>query len=171
MWFPRTLFRGSFALALFIMGPAIALRGEIKVGDLFPSLAEAGLTGGTLPDTAGRVVLVDFWASWCVPCRASFPAYSRLHATYAARGLVIVAVSVDEKPAAFSAFVKKWQPPFVALHDASQKLVRNVAVPAMPTCYLLGRDGRMRFVHRGFHGDDSEAELRRQLETLLAEKS
>ncbi len=144
-------------------------RAELKVGDSFPPLAEAGLVGGALPATAEQVVLVDFWASWCAPCKASFPAMARLHAEFAPRGLVIVAVSVDEKPAAYAAFLKRNAPPFAALHDAQQKLVRAVKVPAMPTSYLLGRDGRVRFVHRGFHGKTTEDELRGQIETLLAE--
>ncbi len=155
---------------LCFMGSGAA-RAQIGAGDVFPPLATAELTGGTLPDTQGQVVLVDFWASWCAPCKASFPAYARVNAEYAAKGLVIVAVSVDEKPAAYAAFVKKWQPPFATLLDERQKLVSIVQVPAMPTCYLIGRDGRVRFVHSGFHGSATESELRGQIERLLAEKN
>jgi thiol-disulfide isomerase/thioredoxin len=115
------------------------------------------------------VVLVDFWASWCAPCKASFPAFSRLHADYASRGLLIVAVSVDEKPAAYSAFVKKLSPPFFVMRDESQKLVRAVKVPTMPTSYLIDRSGRVRFVHTGFHGEATENELRRNIEAMLNE--
>jgi hypothetical protein len=61
-------------------------------------------------------------------------------------------------------------PAFPVVHDRSQRLVKAVAVPTMPTSYLLGRDGRVRFVHRGFHGERSARELRAQIETLLAEK-
>lgn len=148
-----------------------AAHAELGPGDSFPSLADAQLGEGVLPVTRGRVVLVDFWASWCGPCKASFPAFARLHADYAARGLVIVAVSVDEKPAAYRVFVDKWRPPFAVLRDERQNLVRAVKVPAMPTSYLLDRAGRVRFVHAGFHGDATEQELRRQIEALLNEKS
>ena len=96
---------------------------------------------------------------------------ARLHADYASRGLVVAAVSVDEKPAAALAFVRKMAPPFGALHDREQKLVRQVVVPAMPTSYLVGRDGRVHFVHEGFHGEATDRELRKEIETLLAEKS
>jgi thiol-disulfide isomerase/thioredoxin len=158
-------------LLLAIFGGLNVARAAIAVGDAFPNLASAGLSGGALPATEGSVVLVDFWASWCAPCQASFPAYARLNAAYASRGLVIVAVSVDEKPAAFDAFVRKWQPPFPAVRDGGQKLVRAVAVPAMPTSYLLGRDGRVRFIHQGFHGSETEGELRKNIDAVLAEKN
>jgi thiol-disulfide isomerase/thioredoxin len=149
-------------------------RAEIKVGDAFPPLASAGLSalvGGELPATAGKIVLVDFWASWCAPCKASFPMMAKLHRDYTGRGLVIAAIGVDEKPAAALAFARKLAPPFATLHDREQKLVRQVVVPAMPTSYLIGRDGRVRFIHQGFHGDSTDRELRKQIEALLAEKS
>ena len=79
-------------------------------------------------------------------------------------------VGIDEKPAAAADFVRKLAPPFATLHDREQKLVRQVVVPAMPTSYLVGRDGRVRVVHTGFHGDATARELRREIETLLAEK-
>jgi thiol-disulfide isomerase/thioredoxin len=158
------------AVALVLSGSAAA-QAQIGTGDVFPPLTSAGLTGGAVPETQGHVVLVDFWASWCAPCKASFPAFARIHAEYAAKGLVIVAVSVDEKTAAYAAFVKKWSPPFAALHDGEQKLVSAVKVPAMPTSYLLGRDGRVRFVHTGFHGNVTESELRQHIDALLAEKN
>jgi thiol-disulfide isomerase/thioredoxin len=142
---------------------------EVKVGDPFPSLASATFDGGAAPSIEGKVVLVDFWASWCAPCKASFPAYAKLQAEYAGRGLVIVAVSVDEHQDAYEAFVKKFSPGFATRRDRTQQLVRQVRVPAMPTCYLLGRDGRVRFLHQGFHGAETERELRQEIDTLLAE--
>jgi thiol-disulfide isomerase/thioredoxin len=162
-------------VAVLLCAPLFALlaRAEVKVGDAFPALAPAGLvplTGPEVPATAGKVVLVDFWASWCAPCKASFPMMAQLQKDFASRGLVIAAVGVDEKPAAAAAFARKMAPPFPALHDREQKLVSQVVVPTMPTSYLIGRDGRVRFVHEGFHGDVTERELRKQIETLLAEK-
>lgn len=165
--------RRAAVIALAWLGAVVA-RAEVKVGDAFPALAPAGLAplaGGAIPATTGKVVLVDFWASWCAPCKASFPMMARLHKDYAARGLVIVAVSVDEKPAAAAAFAKKLAPPFPTVHDRTQKFVNSVVVPTMPTSYLVGRDGRVRFRHEGYHGDVTERELRKEIETLLAEKS
>ncbi len=143
---------------------------QLRVGDSFPALASSALVGGTVPATSGKVLVVDFWASWCAPCKASFPALGKINADYAARGVVLVGVSVDEKASAYTAFVKKQAPPFPALHDAQQKLVRAVQVPAMPTTYLIGRDGRIRSIHAGYHGDTTDKLLRAELDALLAEK-
>ncbi|HYP17541.1 MAG TPA: TlpA disulfide reductase family protein [Opitutus sp.] len=165
-----SLAKNVFALVALGLSAAGAF-GQIAVGDRFPALDAAALSGGAVPSVEGRVVLVDFWASWCAPCKASFPSMAKLHADYEARGLVIVAVSVDEKEAPYAAFVKKLRPPFSTLRDAQQTLVRAVQVPTMPTSYLVGRDGRVRHVHRGFHGQASETEIRKQIEVLLAEKA
>ena len=156
--------------ALLALAALAPLRADVKTGEAFPALASAGLAGD-VPVTAGKILLVDFWASWCAPCKASFPAYARLHAAYAARGLVIVAVSVDEDPAAYAAFVKKLAPPFAIVRDATQQLVRTVNVPTMPTSYLVGPDGKVRRIHSGFHGEETEKALRAEIEALLAEKS
>ncbi len=163
--------RSVFFFALVLMFSASAARADIKVGDVFPALATAGLTGGTVPATEGKILVVDFWASWCAPCKASFPALGKINADYASRGVVLVGVSVDEKASAYAAFVKKQAPPFPALHDAAQQLVRAVVVPAMPTTYIIGRDGKVRSLHAGYHGATTDQLLRTELDALLAEKS
>lgn len=170
---PAILGRIQVVSLFLTLALATTARADIKVGDPFPTLPAANLVslaGGALPDTGGRVVLVDFWASWCAPCKASFPMMAKLQQDFGPRGLVIAAVGIDEKAAAATAFVKKLAPTFPTLHDAAQSLVKQVGVPTMPTSYLLDRSGKVRFVHSGFHGDRTEGELRRQIETLLAEK-
>jgi thiol-disulfide isomerase/thioredoxin len=164
----RTKLLVSFALAATLVAQAAT-----KVGDSFPALASTGLVnlvGGDVPATAGKVTLVDFWASWCAPCKASFPVMAKLHTEFAARGFQVIAVGVDEKPAAATAFWKKLAPPFVGLHDREHKFVAQVVPPTMPTSYLVDRTGKVRFVHEGFHGDESDRQLRKQIEALLAEK-
>ena len=165
-------FRPAFVGLLSAFSLALA-RADIKIGDTFPALAPAGvvaISGNAVPATAGQVVLIDFWASWCGPCKASFPSLAKIHTDLAPRGLVLLAISVDEKPAAAAAFAKKLAPPFATLHDREQQLVKAVGVPTMPTSYLLDRTGKVRFVHDGFHGAATEKLLRSQIETLLAEK-
>ena len=170
MWPHESLAPALVLTALALVAPS--LRAETKVGDVFPALDPASLValgGAEIPATAGKVVLVDFWASWCAPCKASFPMMSRLHQDFASRGFVVAAIGVDEKPAAAAAFARKLAPRFATLHDRDQKLVKQVVVPTMPTSYLVGRDGRVRFMHSGFHGDVTERDLRKQIEALLAE--
>jgi thiol-disulfide isomerase/thioredoxin len=149
---------------------AVGMPAQVAPGGTFPALASSGLTGGTLPETTGKVVFVDFWASWCAPCKASFPAYSQLNSDYSSRGLVIVAVSVDDSPDAFAAFVAKMKPSFATFNDGQHKLVGEVQVPTMPTCYLIDRSGKVRFMHAGFHGGQTERDLRSEIEALLNEK-
>jgi thiol-disulfide isomerase/thioredoxin len=139
---------------------------QVKVGDAFPALPAAAASVA-----AGKVVLVDFWASWCAPCKASFPAYNRILHDYQAGGLVVVGIGVDEDPAAYESFVKRNNPAFVVARDADHFLVGRVRIPTMPTSYLIDRSGRVRFLHAGYRGAETDAALRREIETLLAEKA
>lgn len=161
--------RGLFPLLAFILTMiSTSVRAEIRVGEIFPPLASPGLVGANVPATLGKVVLVDFWASWCAPCKASFPAYMRLHSAFASKGLVIVAVSVDQDAAAFASFVRKFNPPFLVVLDRNQRLVREVQVPTMPTSYLIDREGRVMHIHPGFRGVETEEALRREIEKMLS---
>jgi len=154
---------GWFAIAVLALA-------DVKVGAPFPDLETFGLEG-TLPAREGRVVMVDFWATWCAPCKASFPAYSAMQKELADRGLTIVAVSVDKQREPYAEFVKKFAPDFVTVRDGGQKLVSAMKVPGMPTCYLIDRKGVLRVIHSGFHGDASVRELREEITRLLEEKS
>ncbi len=161
---------GQIALvaAVSVASPA---RADIHVGDSFPPLASAGLVGKPLPPTSGKVVLVDFFASWCAPCKASFPAYGRLNSEFAAKGLVIVAVSVDQVAADYDAFVKGLAPVFFVALDRDQRLVREAGVPTMPTSYLVDRAGRVRYIHPGFRGAETERALRTEIAGLVSESA
>ena len=158
-------------LSLFLaLGFSLALRAApaTAVGSPLPSLSDFGLTG-TLPRTEGKVVLLDFWASWCAPCKASFPAMAELNKRFADKGLVILAVSVDDDPHAYSRFLDKAAPPFSTVRDADHKLVSTMGVPTMPTSFLVDRKGVVRFEHGGFHGNATVESYVTQIEQLLAE--
>lgn len=168
MW-PRPELR-LLVLIAAILAAGAAGRAELRPGDPLPPLAEFSLAAETLPEVSGRVVVLDFWASWCPPCRASFPALAALHRDYAARGLVIVAVGVDAEAPAHAAFLRRMAPPFATAHDRERRLAAAVGVPAMPSTFVFGRDGRLRSVHRGFHGRGTAEALAREVETLLQER-
>jgi thiol-disulfide isomerase/thioredoxin len=143
---------------------------DVKIGAPFPDLETFGLEG-SLPPREGRVVMIDFWATWCAPCKASFPAYSLMQKELAERGLTIIAVSVDKQKEPYADFVKKFAPAFTTVRDGGQKLVSSIKVPGMPTCYLVDRKGLLRVFHSGFHGDASVRELHEEITRLLEEKS
>lgn len=145
-----------------------ALPAQPVVGDPLPDWAGRGLEGA-LPETGGRVLLVDFWASWCAPCEASFPDLAAIHRDYAARGVTLVAISVDKNARAYGVFLKKHAPPFATVRDSRQEYVASVGVPVMPTSVVVGRDRKIRAVFAGYHGEKTGAALRAALEAALAE--
>ena len=101
-------------------------------------------------DYAGKVVVVDFWASWCVPCRRSFPWLNSMQARYADRGLVIVGVNLDNDPDAAAEFLAHYPADFDIVYDADKSLARRFEVMAMPSSYLLDGDGNVIATHLGF---------------------
>ena len=120
-------------------------------GEAAPPFRLPGLRDTIASDSLrGRVVYVDFWASWCVPCRASFPWLAKLNERYAARGLTIVAIDLDKDRAAADAFLAKYAAPFKVAFDAPGKTAEAFGVEAMPTSFLIGRDGRVLERHAGF---------------------
>lgn len=154
--------------SVLLAGPVNHLPAQPGVGELLPDWAGLGLEG-TLPETGGRVLLVDFWASWCAPCQASFPDLAGIHRDFTARGVTLVAVSVDKNARAYEAFLRKYAPPFATVRDARQAYVAAVGVPVMPTSVVVGRDRKIRAVFAGYHGDKTAAALRAALEAALAE--
>ena len=146
---------------------ACAARAAIKVGDDTPNLATFNLEG-KLPDTLkDKVVLLDFWASWCDPCRDSFPVMDELQKRYGARGLVIIAINVDENKADMEAFLKKNSATFTIVRDARQKLVDKAGVATMPSSFLIDRSGKVRFAHSGFRGAETKKKYQEEIESLL----
>ena len=120
-----------------------------------------------LTDYRGKVVLIDFWASWCGPCKRSFPWMNEMHAKYANDGLVIVAINVDNDPNAAKQFLADYPATFAVHFDNDKSLARRYEVVAMPSSFLIGRDGQMVETHLGFRvmeQDDYEAAIQSALE-------
>lgn len=130
----------------------------IEPGEPAPEFELLDAQGKTvrLSDYRGKTVYLDFWASWCVPCRVSFPWMNDLHSKYAAKGVEVIAVSVDKKRADADRFISAQSPRFVVLFDESGTSPKSFKVPSMPSSYLIGPDGKVISVHSGFK--DSTAE-------------
>lgn len=160
----RNAFLTALAAAFFLMVPARAA--NWVEGDPFPDLAGYALEGD-VPDLEQKVVLVDFWASWCTPCKASFPTLDELNQTYGDLGLVVLAVNVDTDLKAFEKFVQRMSPEFAVVRDGQQKLVAAAGVSAMPSSFLVDRDGVIRSVHSGYHGDETREAYIEEIEALL----
>lgn len=163
------------ALALTVCANSAWAGGKaMKVGDPLPDLKTFGLTGTLPADLNGKVILLDFWASWCGPCKESFPVMEDLHKKYGEKGLVILAVNVDEDAGAMQDFLKAHPVTFPIVHDATKQLVGTANISSMPTSFVFGTDGKVVSIHKGFHGKDTvkqyEAEVEKLLATVVAKK-
>lgn len=153
--------------ALVLIAALNSTFAAVKVGDVFPDLTTFKLEGNLPADLKGKVVIVDFWASWCGPCQESFPAMNALQKKYGDKGLVIIAVNVDENAADKDAFLKGNVASFTVVRDAKQKLVDKVEIGTMPSSFVLDKEGKVRFAHSGFHGETTKKEYEQQIESLL----
>jgi thiol-disulfide isomerase/thioredoxin len=104
----------------------------------------------------GKVVYLDFWASWCSPCLASFPWMARLHKDLEAKGLVIVSVNVDSEHAEAEKFIKAHPVDFEVIYDPQGKLAKGHRVIGMPSSFLFGRDGKLISSHIGFRNKEAD---------------
>jgi cytochrome c biogenesis protein CcmG/thiol:disulfide interchange protein DsbE len=156
-----------FALAnALLLTPAHAL----DKGQNAPEIDLVDFSGQPVKLSAlrGKVVLVDFWASWCVPCRESLPALEKLSKSYRDRGLVVVGVNIDKAPEEARAFLtkNKFSLSFPLVNDKDHKVAERYAPPTMPSSYLIDREGKVQRVHAGFRPSDAE-KLESEIKTLL----
>ena len=155
------------ALALLLMSVFAAADGW-EQGMEVPSLDDYSLSGD-VPSLEGKVTLIDFWASWCAPCKAAFPEMDKLYQEFGGKGFQIIAVSVDQKERSMQQFLDRRKPSFTTVHDGSQKLVEQAGIQVMPTSFMVDKKGVIRFVHEGWHGKKSVENLTEEIQTLLAE--
>lgn len=173
----RRTFTGGINLrtTIFALAAALALAmprsHAAEVGQPMPSVpvAQAFQKGGPPVDLRtyqGKVLYVDFWASWCVPCRTSMPALEAMYRKYRDRGFVVVGVNKDDRWTDAERFLQKYPASFPLASDADENVVRGFAVAAMPSGYLVDRKGIVRGVHVGFTAETAHA-LDREIDELL----
>ena len=157
----------KFVLAAMAAGTLFTAQAALKVGDTLPDLAGFKLEGTLPASLKGKVVILDFWASWCGPCAESFPVMDKLQKKYKDQGLVILAVSVDEKAAKMATFLDRNPVSFTVVRDAQHQLVATAEPQTMPTSFVIDRAGKVRFLHNGFHGATTRQQYVEQIESLL----
>ncbi len=132
-----------------------------------PSFRLSGRDGEVdLSAFRGKVVYLDFWASWCGPCRASFPWMTALARTHAADSLVVIAVNLDKDRALADAFLAAHPAGFRVAFDPSGRTAEAYKVSAMPTSFILGRDGTVLMRHAGFDARRT-ADVERRIQEAL----
>jgi thiol-disulfide isomerase/thioredoxin len=122
-----------------------------------------------LASLKGKVAYIDFWASWCVPCRISMPALDALEKRHAQSGFAVVGINKDATTGDAERFLKRVPVGFTLVADASDEAARAFDVKTMPSGYLVDRKGVVRHVHRGFT-KETAALLEAEVGKLLAEK-
>ncbi len=125
-------------------------------------------TATELAQYHGQVVYVDFWASWCGPCRQSFPFMNQLQSDFGDQGLTVVALNLDEEASDAQAFLASHPASFKIATGANQACASSFHVEAMPSSYLIDRAGKVRYIHHGFRAGDAEL-LHGLAASLLAE--
>jgi len=153
----------ALALVTLLAGPVLA----VEAGQVAPEFDLAGrLAAVNLSDYKGKTVYLDFWASWCGPCKQSFPWMNDMQSRYGAKGLRVVGINVDQKTDDAKAFLKDTPASFDVAFDQGGKTPKAYAIKGMPTSVLIGRDGKVLSVHSGFK-DEQRPELERQIQQAL----
>jgi peroxiredoxin len=137
------------------------------IGAPAPEFELAEATGGakqSLAAHSGKLLIVDFWATWCEPCKQSFPAYQKLVERMAG-GLVVIGVSQDDDPQAIPGFRAETGAKFPLVWDDDKLVAKSYDPPTMPTAFVIDRSGIVRFVHVGYRAGD-EDELEQELRSL-----
>ena len=121
-----------------------------------------------LSELAGSVVLINFWASWCGPCRQEMPFLNAIHNKYKALGFTVLGVNVEEEVANARSFIAERPVDFPILFDSNNNVSELYKVIAMPTTVVIDRDGKLRFLHQGYQSGD-EVEYRKMVKILVRE--
>ncbi len=146
----------------------VPLARAVEPGQVAPEFELPGRQGHVrLADYRGKIVYLDFWASWCGPCKKSFPWMNDIQARYGARGLRVIGLNVDQKPADAAAFLAQVAAKFDIAYDAGGHAPRAYGVKGMPTSVLIGSDGKVLAIHTGFR-DDQREELEQKIVAALA---
>ena len=160
---------------LFFIVPMLSLYTTTSVAEHLDKISPActlttleGAPAHNLQEFKGKVVYMDFWASWCLPCVKSFPFLNELDHDLKEKGLHVIGINLDEKVTDAQEFLAKHPVDFSIVADPSKQCAKGFEVIAMPTSYLIDRKGNIRHIHRGFRSGETN-ELRALITQLVME--
>lgn len=136
------------AIAVWLLTSSAAMATDGPAPDF--SLPDKAGSTVSLDDFDGQVVLLNFWASWCGPCREEMPLLVELYQRYEALGFTMLGINVEEDSAAANNFLSTVPVSFPILYDRTNSVSKLYDVIAMPSTVLIGRDGRVRYIHHGY---------------------
>jgi peroxiredoxin len=160
-------------IALALVTASVAIAGVafagVGKGQRAPEFSLPSLQGSTvtLASLKGKVVLVDFWAQWCEPCKKELPQLDRLAKEYAAKGVVIVAVNIDKQRENAERMVKQLGVSLPVLLDPAGSVAGTYDLPKMPTSFVIDKKGIVRFVNEGFDGPKDVDRFKQELDELI----
>ena len=152
----RIATRALLALGLILTIAAPSLADPAEQGAVAPDFTLKTLDGEremTLSDLRGGVVYIDFWASWCGPCRRAFPEVKSLYSEYGGDDFEVLAVSLDRTTPPAIKFFDKQEAAFPGLHDAGGLVARQYGVQSIPTAIIVGPDGKIAKRMTGYYGE------------------
>ncbi|MFQ6023611.1 MAG: TlpA family protein disulfide reductase [Acidiferrobacterales bacterium] len=157
-------------VALLVVFVAISAEGATKIGGMAPNFTLKSMSGKNLrlSEYRGEVVMINFWATWCGPCRQEMPILDQLYKRYRDVGFALLGVNIDGKAVKARHMVKRLKVTYPILFDSEKSVSQLYDVNAMPTTVMIDRDGRLRYVHRGYLSG-YEDKYRQQIRELLKE--
>lgn len=157
----------KFVKILFLMSAFIVSNLAVAAVSEAPAIKLPALNGELdLAKLRGKVVYLDFWASWCVPCRKSFPWMNEMMETYKDQGLEVVAINLDKERTLADEFLKKVEANFTVAFDQKGDSAKAYKLRGMPSSYLIGRDGKLYASHIGFREKD-KPKMEQAIQQLL----
>lgn len=157
--FPR---RAFLSVVLIIMSSGAWSVGVDQEAPAFSLGGMANVKAGqkiSLSDYKGKVIYLDFWASWCGPCRKSLPALNEIRSKYASRGFEVIAVNVDENPEDGLKFLREFPVAYPVAYDPKGTVPSVYELKGMPYAFLIDRKGIVHHVHEGYRdGDENKIE-------------